>query len=119
MAEPPSHVARGTRLRGCYGLSSPGGGGGGVCVGVEGGGGVVVPPPAAPDPPPSFWRSVKFSPVAFMFIQAPMQMMIAKISPTQAAHVRNSLSAKNLMTVNSNSRTARNAVTIAGPTPIS
>ena len=46
-------------------------------------------------------------------------MMIAKISPTQAAHVRNSLSAKNLMTVNSNSKIARNAVTIAGPTPIS
>ena len=53
-------------------------------------------------------------PPAACSAHAPPATTIARMSPTHAAHVRNSLSAKNLMTVNSSSSTARNVVTMAG-----
>ena len=56
--------------------------------------------------------SAKPSPAACMFIHAPTTITIARIRPSQAQNVRNSLSARNLMTVNEDHEQHREAAVI-------
>jgi hypothetical protein len=74
-------------------------------------------PLAAAAAEPTWVRmSANPSPAACMFNHAPTTIAIARISPSHAQKVRNSLSARNLMTVKIASRTASAALVIAGVT---